>query len=672
MKSIWLAAALAGALGAHAAIDRSDFDWKVKPADDFYRFVNGHWLKTHPIPAVNTSWGLWDEVEAQRQDALRTLFQRVAYQSEPLAPNDPLVAVERRVGDFYASGMDLPAIQAAGLGPLKRWLEEIDRLQTTAEVAAEIPRLHLISVDVVFSFGSEQDSVDSTRMIAGAAQGGLGLPDRDYYFRNDRKSEAIRRAYRTHIERMLRLSGDAAAAADAEAAWRLELALAKASRSAVDLRDPVTNYHPTAPGALSLVTPHFSWPGYFRNLGMAAPSSVDVSQPEFFAAFDRLLVSTPVADWRAYLRWQLLTDFAPDLSEPFEQEDFDFSNRILTGTVRERDRWKRVMDEVDNALPQDVGHLYVYTQFSVESKSRALAMIAEIRRALRERLAVLPWMDAPTRQRAIAKLDAMTVKVGYPDHWIDYGSVAITRTSYLDNILNAQRFGVRRDLNKIGRPVDRAEWDADPSEVNAFYETNLNDIVFPAGVLQAPLFDRLADDALNYGGIGTVMGHEMTHGFDDQGRLYDGKGNLSDWWTPESAARFEERSKRIVKQFDRFVALDDLHVNGELTEGENIADLGGLKLAYSALHHVLTEHGVHPSRTDGFTADQRFFIAFARLWRENTRPEELRLLVTTDPHSPSRYRVNGPLSNLPEFYDAFSIPPGAPMRQSPDQRVEIW
>ncbi|HZZ56919.1 MAG TPA: M13 family metallopeptidase [Opitutaceae bacterium] len=671
MKRLLPLAVLA-ALAAQGAINRADFDRAMKPLVDFYQYVNGGWLRTHPIPPEYTSWGTWDDIEANRQQALHALVERAAYRPGPLAPGDPLAAEEKRVGDFYASGMDVAAIQAAGLTPLRPELDAIAGVRTVDDVCREIARQHLIGVSAGFSFGSEQDPAHSTRVIAGAVQAGLGLPDRDYYFRPDPASAALRRQYQAHVEAMLRLAGQTDARAQAAAVMRLETALARASKTMVALRDPVANYHPLRPGELQALTPHFSWSAYFRRLRLAPPAVVDVGQPEFLAAFDDLLASAPAAEWRAYLRWQLLDAFAPDLSDPFANEDFAFFGRALTGTPRQRERWKRVLDAVDGALPQDIGHLYVYTNFSQGARARAQAMIGQIRAALRRRLAVLPWMDAPTRAHAIAKLDAMQVKIGYPDKWIDYAPAGIARDSFALNVLRAQRFAVRRDLDKIGRPLDRAEWDADPSDVNAFYETNLNDIVFPAGVLQPPLFEARADDALNYGGIGAVMGHEMTHGFDDEGRQYDGQGNLDDWWTAWSARQFADRSRRIVRQFDRYIAVDGLHVNGALTEGENIADLGGVKLALAALHAELAQRGLRPPPVDGFTTDQRFFIAFARVWRENTRPEELRLLLATDPHSPSRFRVDGPLSNLPEFYRAFAVPAGAPMRQAPQDRVEIW
>jgi predicted metalloendopeptidase len=432
----------------------------------------------------------------------------------------------------------------------------------------------------------------------------------------------------------------------------------------------VANYHKLPVAEVQQLMPHFSLPAYFAGLGVAEPAEIDLGQPDFFRGFDGLLAGTPVADWRAYLRWHLLHGAAPFLSDSFVRENFAFYGRTLAGTLALRDRWKRVLATVDGSIGEDLGQLYVAEYFPPRAKARMLQLVGNLRAALRDRLHAVEWMDAPTRAAAIRKLDALGVKVGYPDKWRDYGALRVDRGPYVLNVLRAQEFNVRRDLNKIGKPVDRAEWQMTPPTVNAYYDPNLNEIVFPAGILQPPLFDLKADDAVNYGGIGAVIGHEMTHGFDDQGRQFDPHGNLADWWSPASAARFKALAAGIVRQFGAYVAIDDLHVNGELTQGENIADLGGVKIAYAALQKALA--GKPRPKIGGFTPEQRFFLSFATIWRENDRPEELRLLVNTDPHSPVRFRVNGPLSNLPEFAQAFNVPEGAPMRRADADRVVIW
>jgi predicted metalloendopeptidase len=686
MRRRLLLALAAAALAAEgrAAIDPGNFDRQVKPETDFYEYANGRWLLTHPIPPAYSSFGAFNEINDRNQNALHTILEDVAQADNP----SPL---QRLVGDFYASGMDLAGIEAAGIGPLQPELARLAAIRTPAEVEAAIARLHRINVNVGFGFGSEQDPKDSESVIAGVGQAGLGLPDRDYYFRPDDKSAKLRELYVAHVAAILRLGGDSPAAAQAEsqAVMRLETALAKGSKTDVDLRDPVANYHKMPPSAVQALTPHFDWPAYLAAIGLQpstesglprrspvggedGPSSgeIDVGQPQFLQAFDALLAGTPVADWRAYLRWHYLHAAAPYLGDAFVQANFQFYVRTLTGAPELRERWKRVLSTVDGSIGEALGQLYVAEYFPPAAKARALRLVGNIRAALRTRLQQVEWMDAPTRAAAVAKLDAFHVKIGYPDKWRDYHTLRVDRGPYVLNVFRADEFEVRRDLAKIGRPADRTEWQMTPPTVNAYYDSSMNEIVFPAGILQPPFFDEKADDALNYGGIGAVMGHEMTHGFDDQGRQFDARGNLSDWWSPASAARFQKLAAGIVRQFNAYVAIDDLHVNGELTQGENIADLGGVKLAYAALQKAL--EGKPRTVIGGFTPEQRFFLSFASIWRENIRPEELRMQVNTDPHSPPRFRVNGPLSNLPEFARAFHVPEGAPMRRPDDERVVIW
>jgi putative endopeptidase len=468
------------------------------------------------------------------------------------------------------------------------------------------------------------------------------------------------------------LAGDSAADAQSEsqAIMKLETLLAKGSKSEVDLRDPIANYHPLPLGDIQKLSPHFDWSAYLGGIGLPAPAMMDIGQPEFLQALDAQIVATPVSDWKAYFRWHLVHDNAPFISTPFVGENFAFFGRTLTGTPQERDRWKRVLGEIDENAGEALGQLYVAVAFPPESKAWMLKLVANIRQALHDRIEHLEWMDEPTRAAALAKLDMFGVKIGYPDKWIDYSTLVIDRGPYILNVLRANDFNMRRDLAKIGKPVDRGLWGMTPPTVNAYYNPSMNEIVFPAGILQPPFYDKNADAAVNYGGIGAVIGHEMTHGFDDQGRQYDGKGNLADWWTEESKKRFAERSSGIVRQFSGYVAIDDLHVNGELTQGENIADLGGVKLSYAALMKTLA--GKPEVKIDGFTPEQRFFLSFASIWRDNQRPEALKLQVNTDPHSPARLRVNGPLSNLDEFAAAFGVPDGAPMRRAAADRVIIW
>jgi putative endopeptidase len=658
-------AALTLASALRASVDASTFDRSVRPQDDFFRYVNGEWIRRNPIPADHSSWGAFDELEARNEDLLRSILEKAERMKDP-GP------VERMVGDFYHSGMDIPAVDALGASVLAGELGRIAAIRTGADVGEEVARLHRLGIGACFALGSEQDPRSSGRVIAGEVQAGLGLPDRDYYLREDADSAKLRVQYAGHVARMLALAGDAPADAEAgaKAVMRIETALAKGSRTQVELRDPVANYHLLPLAEVQRLTPAFAWRAYLAGIGLAEPPAIDIGQPEFLRALDTLLAQAPAADWRAYLRWHLIHDNAPYLSGPFVSENFEFFGRTLAGTPKITDRWRRVLDAENDAVGEALGQLYVARAFPAGAKARALALVAAVRAALRERIGRLEWMDAPTRAAALAKLDRLGVKVGYPEKWIDYGALRIDRGPYVMNVLRASEFNVARDLAKIGKPVDRALWGMPPQTVNAYYDASMNEIVIAAGILQPPFFTQDADDAVNYGAIGAVIGHEMTHGFDDEGRQYDANGNLSDWWSAESARRFKERSEAIVRQFGGYVAVDDLHVNGELTQGENIADLGGVRIAYAA--YLGTPEGRSTGTVDGFTPAQRFFISFASIWRSSTRPESIRLLVNTDPHSPERFRVNGPLSNLDEFAQAFSVPEGSPMRRNAADRVVIW
>lgn len=658
-------AALCVATVGRADLDPKNFDLSVQPKDDFDQFANGGWKKANPVPAAYSRWGAFNEVDEHNKTGLHAILERTANAEQR-------TQIEQQVGDFYASGMDEKAIAAAGLAPLRPELEHIAEIQTATEVQAEIARLHVYQVNAGFFLTSEQDPKNSVMMIAGAGQGGLSLPDRDYYLLPDEKSKKLREQYVAHVAKMLELAGDSAAVAQAGAqtVMKIETELAKASKRRVELRDPVANYHKMPLAEVQALTPHFDWKAYFTTAGFAAPGEIDIGQPDFFKAFDAQIAGVSVDEWKTYLRWHLLHAMAPFLSQAFVDENFAFFGKTLTGAQELRERWKRVLDTEDGLLGEALGQLYVKDYFPPESKARMLKLVGNLRSALHDRIESLEWMDETTKAKALAKLDAFGVKIGYPDKWIDYSSLKIDRGPYVLNVLRARAFDHHRDLAKVGQPVDRTEWDMSPPTVNAYYNPTMNEIVFPAGILQPPFFDAKADDATNYGGIGAVIGHEMTHGFDDQGRQFDAQGNLTDWWTPESAAKFKERSAAIVKQFNAYVSVDDLHVNGELTQGENIADLGGLKIAYAALQKALV--GQKRQEIGNFTEEQRFFLSWATVWHTNIRPEEARRLVRVDPHSPAHFRVIGPLSNLPEFYKAFDIPVGAPMRRAPEERVSIW
>ena len=665
--TLLIALLLATAATSRADVVPANFDLTVKPQDNFYQFVNGTYLRNTPIPPAYSSWGSHAELQDRNQQALHTLAERAALRGGAGTP------IERMVGDFYASGMDETAINAAGAAPLRGQLDLIAAVQTPAQVLAALAQLHAAGVEAGFSLHGSPDNKNSSMVLAELRSGGaLGLPERGYYFKDDEKSEKIRQQYVAHVTRMLVLLGDAPeeARVGAVAVMALETRLARHMLSRVQLRDPYASYHKMKLAEAATLTPGLDWPAYLAATGAPAFSEVNVTQPEFFSALATALNTVAVSDWRAYLRWHLGHATAPYLSEAFARESFEFYGRTLTGQQELRERWKRVIAVVDGGVGEALGQLYVADYFPPEAKARMAQLVANLRAALRERIQALEWMDAPTKVKALAKLEAFHAKIGYPDKWRDYTGLVIDRGSYVQNVLRADAYERRRELAQIGGPVDRSEWDMSPPTVNAYFSPDRNEIVFPAGYLQPPFFDPKGDDAPNYGGIGTSIGHEMTHGFDDSGRQFDGNGNLVDWWTPASAANFKARAAGVVGQYAAYTVLDGLHLNGELTQGENIADLGGVRVAYAALQKALAGQSRVP--IDGFTPEQRFFISWAAKWRRNSRPEALRLQVNTDPHSPAEFRANGPLSNLDEFALAFAVPEGAPMRRPADARVTIW
>jgi putative endopeptidase len=652
-------------------LDPKNMDTSVKPGDDFFRYANGAWIKRTEIPPEYSRWGAFNELIEHNNDALHVIAEKAS-----TTQVDPKLAPEtRKVGDYYASGMDEKTIEAQRTKPLEEEFKRIDAIKDRADLLKTIAHLHTIGVGAFFGFGAGQDAKDSSRDIAQAGQGGLGMPDRDYYTKQDADMKEKRQKYVAHVTKMLTLLGEPAekAAEDAKKILALETKLAEASRTRVQLRDPIKNYNKMGVQQLQDLTPDWNWSDYFKTIELVEPGDINVHQPEFFKAADDLFRSTPMEDWKAYLRWHLINATAPHLSKDFVDEDFNFKERTLRGTQEIKPRWKRVILSEDDEIGEALGKLYVGFYFPPEAKARALELVNNLKEALADRIKTLEWMDEATKQEALKKLAAFTVKIGYPDKWLDYSLLQIDRGPYVLNALRAEQFESDRDIRKIGKPVDRTEWGMTPPTVNAYYNPNMNEIVFPAGILQPPFFYANADDAVNYGAIGAVIGHEMTHGFDDQGRQFDAVGNLRDWWTPKSAEEFGKRSGAIVQQYNEYEPLPGLHVNGELTQGENIADIGGVKLAYAALQKALDKHPEDRNKKiDGFTPEQRFFLSFAAIWRQKSRDEDQKLRLTTDPHSPAQFRVNGPLSDLPEFQKAFNIPDGSRMVRSGDKRVNIW
>jgi len=655
----------------NAGVDLANLDRSVKPQDDFFRFANGGWLKTAQIPPEQAMWGAFIELNESNRKTLRELCEQAA------AKGDQGSNIERLVGDFFASGMDEAAVEKAGIQPLQPELDRIDAIKSPADVLLEIALLHRVGVDAGFGFGSSPDAMDSSMDIAELCQAGLILPggagraDRDYYLNPDAKYVKIREQYTGHIAKMLELAGWDAnkSSTGAEAALKLETVLAKGWLSRVQQRNPKLNYHKIKLEELAKTSGKIDWAPYFKTVGAPTFTELNLAHPDFITVFAESLGSTPVEDWKTYLRWHLIHAASPFLSKAFVDERFRFFGTTISGIKELRPRWQRIEATTDAMLPDALGQIYVAKYFPPAAKERILKLVADLRASLGDRIRALDWMDEPTRAKALEKLDAFDVKMGYPDKWKDYSSLHLDRGSLLANIFRIHEFESAFDLAKIGKPVDKAEWHGPATAVNAYYSSMTNGITFPAGILQPPFFDVNADDAVNYGGIGAVIGHEMTHAFDDSGRQFDAKGNLSDWWTPESAARFKERSAAIVKQFSEFTSAG-AKVNGELTQGENIADLGGLKVSFAALQKVL---GDQPRKLiDGFTPEQRFFLSYANLWRMVARPEEMRRLINTDPHSPNEWRVRGPLSNLEEFAKAFDVPEGAPMRRPEKERIAIW
>ena len=663
-----LSGLMATVLGAQApsapGLHPGDLDPSVQPCQDFYQYANGTWLKQHPIPADHPAWSGFDELQDRNAEVLKGILEVAARARAPRG------SLQQKVGDFYAAGMDTAAIGKAGLSPLKAELARIEAIGNGRELAEAFARGHLLGLGGAFSFDVQPDDKDSATPIAQFAQGGLGLPDRDDYVATDDKARTLRAQYEAHVTRMFTLMGVPPALARARAGivLALETRLARASMTQVELRDPQAIYHRMTLEELRALAPGLDWKAYCGTLGLQA-GTVLVRQPAFFREL-AAMTSLSLGQWKAYLAWHLVNGYASSLSAPFEAEHFAFYGTILDGTPEQPPRWKRVMRATDSALGEALGRLYVDQAFTPEAKARVLDLVANLRAVLRERIQRLDWMGPATKEAALGKLAAFTVKMGYPDVWRDYGALEVSRAGYAANLQRARLFEVRRALAKLGKPVDRREWDMTPPTVNAYYNPVMNEIVFPAGILQPPFFDPRADDAVNYGAIGVVIGHEMTHAFDDQGRQYDAQGNLKDWWTPADAQAFGARAELVVRQFDALEVLPGLHVNGQLTQGENIADLGGVKLAFAAFRKA----GAGRPRVDrdGFSPEQRFFLGFAQAWHEQDREEYTRILVRTDPHAPARFRVNAPLANLPEFQEAFGCGAGTAMCRPEAQRPSIW
>ena len=643
-----------------------NLDRTATACNDFFQFANGGWIVRNPRPAAYPQWGNFYLLDIANQEKMRAILEAAA-KNRGAAGSDP-----QRVGDFYASCMDEAAIERAGSEPIRKDLDRIAAIRSTAELSQLTARFHRYQVPVLFGFGSTPDAKNTEQVVAGIAQSGLGLPDRDYYTNDDERSKEIRARYLQHIARMLALLGDSPERAE-DASHRimdLETKLAQASMTNVELRDPNATYNKMTMAEVRALTPAFDWNAYLAAIGTGSPETVIVGQPGFLRGLQREITATPIETWRDYFRWHLVNDTASALSSKFVEANFDFKGRFLQGSQEILPRWKRCAAYTDANLGEALGRLWTEKYFPETAKAEALEMVRNLMTALREDINTLSWMGPATRQHALAKLEAFGLKIGYPDRWRDYSKLTVSRRPYVENAIAASEFEFARDLAKIGLPVDRNEWLMTPVTVNAYNNPLANEIVFPAGILQAPFYDPNADDAYNYGGMGAVIGHELIHGFDDQGRQFDAKGNLADWWTPEDKERFLQRAKCVSEQFSAFPVAENVRMTGDLVLGEAIADLGGLEIAYAAYRK--SQEGKPRQTIDGFTPEQRFFLGYAQVWAAVATAEAERYQVTTDPHPLPRFRVNGTVSNLPEFATAFGCAANAPMVRSDDQRCDVW
>ena len=644
--------------------DLGSLDRSVDPCVNFYKFSCGGWQTKNPLPSDQARYGTFDALQDRNRIVLQNLLETASSNKPGRSP------IEQKEGDFYAACMDEKAIDARGTAPLKPDLDRIAVLKNKKDLAEVLAHLFRNGSNPFFNFGSEQDAKDSTKVIAAIGQGGLGLPDRDYYFKTDAKSAEERKQYVAHVQKMFELLGSSPAegAMKAQAVMTIETALAKGSLDNVSLRDPEKTYHKMTVGELTTLSSDFEWPKFFKDAGGPSIQSLDVSEPDFFKAFKDVIEKTSLDDLKTYLAWHLVDSNTGVLPTAFVQENFNFNGKILRGAKELRPRWKRCVDMTDQQLPDALGKTFVEKTLGEEGKQRTQKMIAELEKAMEKDLQAVDWMSPQTKQQAIEKLHAIANKIGNKAHWLDYANVKVSRDDAFGNSERASEFELARQLNKIGKPVDKTDWAMSQPTVNAYYDPQENDINFPAGILQAPFYDNKADDAVNYGAIGAVIGHELTHGFDDQGRQYDAKGNLRDWWTAADAKAFDALADCIVKQYGEFTASGDVKLNGKLTLGENTADNGGLRIAYMALMDSYA--GRQPVPIDGFTSDQRFFLGWAQVWCENHTDEIARQQALTNPHSLSQFRVNGVVSNMPEFRKAFGCKEGQPM--APARMCKVW
>lgn len=645
-------------------IDKANMDPSVKPGDNFYLYANGAWLKANPVPGSKTRWGSFDMLREESSKRLQALLTEASKKTSD--------ARMQQIGDLYLSGMDTVAIDKMGYQPIAADLKRIDAIQNVDGLLAEIAYARTQGISsALFGFFVSQDRKDVTKYIPQLSQGGTTLPDRDYYLKADGRSTTIRNAYAQHLNKMFALVGEdaATASAHADAVLRIETALAKAQMSRVEMRDPYKTYNKFAVKDFSATTPSINWNGMLGNLQLKGADSLVVNNPSFFKTVDALLTAVPLSDWKTYLKWRVIDNNAAYLAKPFAQQNFAMT-QVLTGQKEMSPRWQFVSGIIDNQLGDLLGQLYVSKYFKPEAKVRMQELVKNLESTFAGRIQRLDWMSDETKVKALEKLNAFTKKIGYPDVWRDYASIKIDRNDFVGNLRRASQWAYNDMVTRYGQPVDKTRWGMTPPTINAYYSPSNNEIAFPAGILQFPFFDFGADDAINYGGIGAVIGHEITHGFDDNGAQYAADGNLKNWWTKEDEAKFKSRANQVVEQYNAFTVLDTIHVNGRLTLGENIADLGGLNMAYEAF--TKTKQFKEGKKIDGFTPAQRFFLNWAQVWRSNALPETQAQLILTDSHSPGMARANGPVTNIDAWYEAFEVKPGDKMYVAPEKRIKIW
>jgi putative endopeptidase len=649
--------------------DVSNLDTTCKPCDDFNKYANGGWIARNPIPGEYPSWGTFVALRDRTLEQLHGILERASKAGGAKG------SIDQKVGDYYHSVMNTALSDAEGAKPIAGEIARIDSVKDMAGLQSALARVHALNVDAGFGVGAFPDFKDSARNIAIVGQGGLGLPERDYYFKSDDKSKQIRDAYVRHVAKVFELLGHDAAKATAAATtvMAIETRMADASMTNVELRDPSKSYNPLTGEQRKALTPNFSWDRYFVAIGTPdlASASVNMAHPKFLAEFDKMLVEVPIQDWKTYLTWRLADELSATLSTPFVNENFDFNERLLKGATEQPPRWKTAVRSTDGAMGDLVGQAYVREYFSPESKARVREMVKNLTVALRESIGKLDWMEESTRKQALGKLDAFVDRIGYPDKWKDYSALQVDRGPYAANALRVREFAFRQQMAKAGKPVDMAEWNMSAPTVNASYNPFRNFITFPAGILQPPFFNATADDAINYGAIGAVIGHEITHGFDDSGARFDAQGNLRNWWSEKDLKNFEGRAQCIVDQFGSYTIGDGTHLKGKLVSGESIADLGGLRIAYRAYKKSL-EGKPRPADVDGFTAEQRFFLGYAQVWAANAKPEFERFQTETNEHPLPRFRLNGTLVNMSEFREAFGCKVGDGMVRPDGERCEIW